>query len=173
MIKDKKSKPEHFEFLAGGKEDPRKKIVRELKNVLGKKGSIIVYYQSFEKGRLEELGEMFPKEKKWVKGILARIVDLIEPFQKFDYYDCKQEGSCSIKDVLPALTGKSYEGMDISSGEEASLQYFYSVYGLGGKEASGEEVRKIRESLRKYCGMDTEAMMLILEQLKRASLMKS
>jgi hypothetical protein len=168
VIKDKKSKPEHFEFLAEGKEDPRKKILGELKKVLGTKGSVIVYYQSFEKGRLEELGELFPKEKKWVKGVLARIVDLIEPFQKFDYYDCKQQGSCSIKDVLPALTGKSYEGMDIINGGDASLQYFYSVYGLNGKEASEEEVRKIRDGLLKYCNLDTQAMIDILDKLRES-----
>lgn len=169
VIKDKKSKTEHFSFLAEGKEDPRKKFLQALLKVMGKKGSVIVYNQSFEQGRLEELVEVFKKEVKNLKMIIKRMVDLIVPFRSFDYYDCKQQGSCSLKDVLPALTGKGYNGLDIVNGGDASLQYFYSVHGLNGKTASPEEVKKIREGLLKYCGLDTEAMIWILNKLKEST----
>jgi hypothetical protein len=161
------SKPKHYSFIADGSGDPRKKFIEELKKVLGNSGSIIVYFQSFEKGRLEELGKMFPKHKAWADSIQARIIDLIIPFSKFYYYNSKQLGSASLKDVLPVLTNKSYEKMEISGGEEASLNYLYITHGsFDGKKASADEIKKIRKALEEYCGLDTEGMVLILEKLK-------
>jgi hypothetical protein len=169
VIKDKKSKTEHFSFLAEGKEDPRKEFLKALIKNIDKKGSIIVYNQSFEQGVMEELASVFKKENKNISKIIKRMVDLIVPFRSFDYYDCKQRGSCSLKEVLPALTGKSYEGMEIANGGDASLRYFYSVHGINGKMPSESEIKKIREALLAYCGLDTEAMIQVLDKLKGAS----
>jgi len=146
----------------------QEKFIEELKKTIGDKGSIIVYFQSFEKGRLEEIAKMFPKHKKWIDSIQARIVDLIIPFSKFYYYNSKQMGSASLKDVLPVLTGKSYEGMEISGGEDASLNYLYITHGsFDGKKATADEVKKIRKALEAYCGLDTEGMIWILDELKK------
>jgi len=166
IIEKKGQEPKHFEFLAEGKDDPRKAFLEALIKVIGKKGSIITYNQSFEQGRMEELAEVFKKDAKAVALIIKRMVDLLVPFRNFDYYDCKQQGSCSIKYVLPALTGKSYEGMDIANGGQASLSYFYSIHGLNGKSASESEVKKIRADLLKYCGLDTMAMIDVLKVLR-------
>ena len=168
--KDGEEKTEHFEFLAEGKEDPRKKFLEALLKVIGKKGSVIVYNQVFEQGILKELGEVFKDKAKDCSMIVKRMQDLLVVFKNFDYYDCKQQGSCSLKAVLPALcTGKlSYDDLDIADGGNASLQYFYSVHGLNGKQASSEEVKKIRENLLKYCGLDTEAMIWILDVLRKS-----
>jgi len=96
------------------------------------------------------------------------MVDLLVPFRNFHYYHPQQHGSCSIKKVLPALTGKSYEGMEIAEGGTASLRYLYSVHGAyDGTKASPEEVKKIREDLEKYCCLDTEGMIWIVEELKK------
>ncbi len=76
--------------------------------------------------------------------------------------DPKQEGSASIKDVLPALTGKSYKGMEISGGSTASAEFFTMAYG----ECSEGERKRIRESLLKYCEMDTMAEVMIVEKLR-------
>jgi CRISPR/Cas system-associated exonuclease Cas4 (RecB family) len=161
------SNVKHFSFIAQGSGDPRKQFIKELKKVLGDKGSILVYYQSFEKGRLEELGNLFPKYKPWIESIFERIVDLITPFSSFAYYNSKQEGSASLKEVLPALTGKSYEGMNIAEGQMASLSYLYITHGtIDGKKATADEVKKIREDLEEYCGLDTEGMIWILDALR-------
>jgi len=179
IIEKPGEKAKHYSFIAEGSKDPRKKFIEELKKVIIgsdqkscsgselKKGSIIVYFQSFEKGRLEELGNMFPKHKKWIKSVFERIADLIIPFSKFYYYNSKQMGSASLKDVLPVLTNKSYEGMEISGGEIASLNYLYITHGtIDGKKASANEIRKIRKDLEEYCGLDTEGMIWILEKLR-------
>ena len=118
----------HFEYLHNSQDDPREKFLQEMKKVLGTKGSIIVFNQSFEITRLKELAIAFPKYKNWVDSIIKRIVDLLTPFRNFDYYNPEQKGSCSIKAVLPVVTGKSYKELNINNGGLASVSYFESVF---------------------------------------------
>jgi len=170
VISNKGAKPKHYSFIAKGSEDPRKKFAEELEKVLGSEGTILVYYQSFEKGRLEELGKMFPKYQKWADSIIKRIADLIIPFTNFYYYSNMQRGSASLKYVLPAITGKGYDKMEIANGENASLRYLYITHGsMDGKKASADEIKKIRKDLEEYCGLDTEGMIWILEKLREIS----
>jgi hypothetical protein len=164
---DNKGKKTHYSFIASGKKDPRKKFINAIKRKLGMKGSVIVYNQVFEQGRLKEIGELFPLEKQAVDKIIERMIDLLIPFRNFNYYDRKQEGSASIKYVLPALTNISYKGMEIANGAQASIRYAYITHGdIDGNKAKKEEIKKVREDLKKYCGLDTEAMIMILEKLK-------
>jgi len=111
---------------------------------------------------LKELAQAFPNYRGWIEEILGRIVDLLAPFRSFHYYHPAQKGSASIKMVLPVLTGKSYGGMDISHGEDASLAFLEATYG----DVSEETRMKIREDLEKYCGLDTEGMMWIVDRLR-------
>ncbi len=156
----------HHSFLYSGDKDPREEFIEALKEVLGDKGDIIVYNQSFEIGRLKELALAFPKYKNWIENnVLTRIVDLLVPFRNFVYYSPKQQGSASIKDVLPAITSKSYKGMEIADGGTASVMFYKMAYG----NSTAEEKAKIRDNLLKYCGLDTEAMVLIIDKLKELS----
>ncbi|MBI2661938.1 DUF2779 domain-containing protein [Candidatus Woesearchaeota archaeon] len=158
---DDGKKMRHFEYLHDSKDDPRKKFLQELKKVLGIEGSIIVFNQSFEIGRLKELAETFPEHKEWAESVIKRIVDLIVPFRNFDYYNPKQKGSCSIKDVLPAVVGKSYKDMNINNGGLASVSYFESVFN------NVENKEQIRKDLLEYCKLDTEGMVWIVDELKK------
>jgi len=155
-------KPKHYSFLAEGMDDPRPKLLSQLYGVLGDRGTIIVYNQAFEKKVLEELGDAFPEYKDWIEDTSARIADLLSPFQSFYYYNSAQKGSASIKKVLPAITGEGYEGMDISDGEDASIAFQAITYG----DVSEEVGSKVREDLEKYCGLDTEGMIWIIDKLK-------
>ncbi|OIO80203.1 hypothetical protein AUJ84_04120 [Candidatus Pacearchaeota archaeon CG1_02_32_132] len=169
-IVDKKGNKKHYSFVAEGNTDPRPEFFKQLKKKLAKKGSIIVYNQSFEQGRLKELAELFPKEKKTVEEYIKRMADLLVPFRNFDYYDCKQQGSASIKHVLPALTKVTYNGMDIANGGQASLRYLFITHGSNdGKKATKEEIKKVREDLEKYCCLDTEAMIMVMNKLKEVT----
>ncbi len=169
VIESKGQVPKHHSFLAEGSEDPRKKFLEALTKVIGKNGSIIVYNQSFEQGVLEDLKDVFKEDAKNIAFMIRRMEDLLMPFRNFDYYALRQQGSCSIKYVLPALVaGKGYEGMDIANGGQASLQYYYSTHGLAGKMPAAAEVKKIREDLLKYCGLDTMAMVEILRVIEGA-----
>ena len=70
--------------------------------------SVVVYNVPFEKSVLGKLAEAFPEHAGWIKNVKRRIIDLLEPFQKFHYYHPDQHGSASIKSVLPVLTRRSY-----------------------------------------------------------------
>ena len=152
----------HYEFLYDGKEDPRKDFITALRGSLGEKGTIIVYNQSFEINRMKELGENFMEFKQWVETIPERTVDLLIVFREFSYYNPKQQGSASIKKVLPVLTEKTYKGMTISDGGTASVEFFNAHY----TECSEEKRKQVREDLLKYCGLDTEAEIMIIDKLK-------
>ena len=65
-----------------------------------------------------------------------------------------QKGSASLKSVLPALTGKGYEDLDISDGQAASIAFQAATYG----NVSTEERNKVKLDLEKYCALDTEGM---------------
>ena len=130
-----------------------------------KPGSILVYYESFEKNILMELAKLFPEHAWWIEDVMGRVVDLYEPFGKFYYYSPEQKGSASLKKVLPSLTGISYDDMEISNGQEASLRYLNITFLKGEKEPDKAQVEKIRKDLLDYCGLDTEGMIFILRKL--------
>ena len=160
MVKEKGAKPEHFSFLADGTNDPRSEFMAKLKEVMGTKGSVIAYNAGFEMNILRKCAEALPKYKKWVESMEERIIDLLKPFRDFAYYHPKQDGSCSIKDVLPVLTDKSYDDMEIGDGGTASAEYFRVTYTEDNKDKA-----KVRKLLEEYCGLDTMGMVDIVERL--------
>ena len=157
------TKPEHQAFLADGRTDPRPEFLNRLRGCIGDKGSVVVYNAKFEKGVLDALAEAFPKHAGWIDAVKARIVDLLEPFQSFDYYHPEQHGTASIKAVLPVLTEHSYADLEIQEGGQASLEYLRVHFG----DVPEAERRKVRDQLERYCGQDTEGMVWIVEVLRR------
>jgi len=153
---------EHYEFLSAGEDDPRPAFLAQLKQDIGPKGSILVYYAAFEKSRLKELAGAFPEYQEWVDSINERIVDLNVPFRDFSYYHPQQMGSSSLKHVLPALTNLSYEDLEIGEGTTASLKFMEAAFG----NISDLERQKIRTDLLTYCGQDTGGMIDILKKLQ-------
>lgn len=160
IVKEKGAKPEHFSFLADGTNDPRPEFMAELKEVMGTKGSVIAYNADFEMGILKRCAELIPEYKNWVASIEERIIDLLQPFRNFVYYNSKQDGSCSLKKVLPALTGKSYDDMEISDGVTASSEYCRVTFTEDNKDKE-----KVRKLLEEYCSLDTMGMVDIVNQL--------
>ncbi|MFC1861244.1 DUF2779 domain-containing protein [Chloroflexota bacterium] len=157
------TEPKHYGFLGDGIEDPRPAFLTELKSILSNNGNIVVYNQSFEKGILSELGRAFPEYADWIQETCDRVVDLYSPFRSFSYYNPAQQGSASIKKVLPALTGKEYTGLSISKGDDASLAFFNMAMG----NCTDEEKTKTMKDLEEYCALDTEGMIWIVDELGR------
>ncbi len=154
-------KLKHHELLSKDREDPRKKFLEELKEALGKEGTIVVFNRGFEEGVLSELAAFSPEHEGWVRAAKSRVVDLLVPFREFSYYNPVQHGSASIKKVLPAVVGKGYEDMGIAAGGDASALYFQATHG----NAEAIEKDKVYSDLEKYCALDTEGMVWILEEL--------
>ena len=91
--------------------------------------------------------------------------DLLIPFKNKWVYTSSMRGSCSIKAVLPALCGDDpsldYHSLPgVQNGAQAS-----ETYGNLQFVKDAAEVQKIRDGLLLYCGLDTLAMVKILEKL--------
>jgi hypothetical protein len=161
MVERPGARSRHHPFLAESREDPRPALLSALKKAIGPEGTILVYYEAFEKSRLKEMAAAFPEYKKWISDVSGRIVDLLTPFKDFSYYHPSQAGSASLKKVMPAVTGISYHDLEISRGDIASLRYMQATFG----DVSPEERRKIRKDLLNYCEQDTSGMVSIIEKL--------
>ncbi len=154
------NKVKHFAFLARREKDPRPKLLDRLVKEIGQTGSVIVFNKTFEIGVLKKLAEDFPEYESFIKNTINRIIDLAEPFKNFDYYNPIQKGSYSLKAILPAITRESYSNLEISDGTDASMQYFYSHI-----KADLKNIGEIRNNLLKYCSLDTEGMIWIIDGL--------
>ena len=154
--------PIHFEFLADGTADPRPDVLVHLKNLLGQSGTIIGYNVDFEIGCLKGGAEVFPEYQNWVDSLLPRFVDLYDVFDALSYYHPSQNGSASLKAVLPALTGTGYDDLDIASGDSAQREFTRIAFG----DVTPAERSKVRTALKAYCCRDTRGLIDIVEALK-------
>ena len=154
----------HSEFIFSEKGNPDILFLDALNKMLPEKGSIVVWNKKFETTINKKLGERNPDYSKIVSNINDRVVDLEDPF-KFQYLvhpDFK--GKTSIKYILPALVPKlSYKKLDIQEGGTASNTWNSIVKG----EYSEDETKKQIKNLKKYCELDTLAMVEIFNILKR------
>lgn len=151
----------HAEYLGEPETDPRPEFILQLLLVLGNKGTILVYNMSFEATRLRELMEDFPGTAAAIEKIFPRMYDLMEPFQKSWYHTPEMNGSYSIKQVLPALVPEmGYDELDIAGGGQAMAAFEGLL-----QVTDQAEREKIRKGLLAYCGMDTLAMVKIVEKL--------
>lgn len=156
----------HKEFLADiNDEDFIRHFAESLIKDIPDNGSVIIYNKSFEPARNNEISKMYPEYKEDMDRINSNMVDFMVPFFKHWYYVKEMEGSYSIKYVLPALypndPSLDYHNLElIHNGEEASTSF------LDMRDKSKDEIKKIRESLLKYCELDTYAMVKIYEKFK-------
>jgi hypothetical protein len=162
IVRSPGTKPEHRSFLMDGASDPRPEFMRQLRADLPETGSVVAYNAGFETGRLKECCELLPEYKSWLRKVTPRIVDLLLPFRGFRYHHPNQNGSNSMKSVLPALTGKGYEHLAIQEGNTAGLEFLRVTFG----QVTAAERRRVRLDLEEYCGLDTLGMVQIVERLK-------
>lgn len=153
----------HMEYLAKPNEgDPRIKFIEQLIIDCESKGDILTYNIAFERTRVNELIDDFPKYEKHLKKIIDRMKDLMIPFQQRWYYKPEMRGSYSIKKVLPALVPElSYGDLEIQEGGTASA--VFSQMASGKFEGDVENTRK---ALLAYCHLDTFAMVKLYGKLK-------
>lgn len=154
--------PEHETFVATGQSDPRLPILDRLKISLGRRGSILAYNAPFEQSVLETLTRFNPADEPWRLSLQPRWVDMLEPFKNFYYYHAQQKGSCSLKDVLPAVTGKGYEDLAIRDGHQATRAWQRLIF----DRLPPEESAKMRQDLVAYCRRDTEGLAWLVQALQ-------
>lgn len=155
--------PRAAAFLADGDGDPRPALLAALRDAFAPHGSIVAYADRFERQRLEEAAAEFPEYRDWIEALSPRFVDLLEPFARFDYYHPEQNGSASLKAVLPVLGARGYDHLEVRDGTAAAREYLR----LRGGDVAAPERERIRQALLDYCGRDTEGMVEIVAALER------
>lgn len=152
----------HKEYLHTENSDPTLALVKQMSEDFEGSGTILVWHESFEKNRNEELGEMHPEYKTFLGNINDRILDLKIPFSTGLFVDKDFFGSASLKDVAPVLVEEpSYDDLEIANGILAQNTWMETI--LGGRNT--KEKDRILEELRKYCTLDTFIMIKILDVL--------
>ena len=141
------------EFLWERNDDPRVPFVESLLEVLVPAGTIIVYNQSFEASRLEELAKWLPQYESALRDARRKLWDLL-PVIRRNLYDPSFGGSYSLKRVLPALLpGSGYEGLEVPDGSHAGLAWVRLL-----STSDSMERLRLRNALLEYCGQDAAAL---------------
>lgn len=154
---------EHFEYLAEELAGATKGLLDMMTAVIGPVGNVVVWYESFEKGRNVELAELHPEHRAFLEDLNARVFDLMKVF-KGDYQHPDFLGSASIKKVLPVLLPElSYKSLEIQNGTMALSEWEKMIKG----GMSAEEVAKTKANLLQYCALDTMAMVEIFRALQK------
>ncbi len=129
---------------------------------------MVAYNMSFECAVIKGLADAFPDLSDHLLAVRDRFVDLIVPFRSGSCYAAAQNGSFSIKAVLPALFPddpaldyRSLEG--VCNGAQASATFTELA------RMESEEARRARENLLRYCELDTLAMVRIWQWLEHAA----
>jgi hypothetical protein len=148
-------KLEHQAFLDLSGADPSKSFAEALIVACGERGPIFVYNAAFETTRIRELSERFPRIAADLVALNERVVDLL-PVARDHYYHPNQQGSWSIKAVLPALCPDlNYDNLNgVQDGGMAMIAFLEAL------EPATSAARKaeIESQLLAYCALDTYAM---------------
>lgn len=151
-------KLEHESFLDLSGKDPSKAFAEKLIAACGERGPVFVYNAGFETARIKELGERFPRLKQSLLAINARVVDLLRIAEQ-RYYHPSQQGSWSIKKVLPAVASDlRYDALEGVQDGGMAMNAFLEAIALGTTNARKSQ---IEQQLLEYCGLDTYAMVRI------------
>ena len=155
----------HSEFLGDSVIDPRRALAEQLCRDIPRDVCVTAYNKAFECGRLSELANAFPDLADHLLNIRDNIVDLIDPFRQKMVYRPAMNGSFSIKKVLPALFPDdpelNYANLQgtVHNGGDAMTIYPEIA------KMTPEDASAARESLLKYCHLDTLAMVRIWQKL--------
>jgi hypothetical protein len=156
--KNADSKPEHFEFLGNGREDPREELIKSMITACGSHGTILMY-SHFEKTIINGLIRDFPKYTIPLEHLIDRLVDLLPVFKKHLKTEATQK-SASLKNVLPTfLTQFSYDDLDIQNGM-ATMDVYRNLSNL-----SKTELLVARKNMLEYCKLDTLAVLELYKLL--------
>jgi hypothetical protein len=156
---------QHREFLHTYSSDPSGDFVAALLVACDAETSsapIFVYNQGFESARIKELATRFAKHSKALLSLVDRLVDLL-PIAKTYYYHPSQQGSWSIKAVLPALVPDlAYDQLDEVQDGGGAQQAFLEI--IASETTETRRAQRVKQLLA-YCKLDTLAMVRVRDAL--------
>ena len=142
----------HKEFLGKEGTNPKRALAEQICQDIGLAGTVLAYNMSFEGTVLKKLAEEYPDLADHLLTIASNLDDLLIPFRETWYYTKEMKGSFSIKSVLPALYPPE------------AMAAFPRMATM-----TAEEVDETRRNLLKYCGLDTYAMVKVLDKLREVA----
>jgi hypothetical protein len=158
---------EHVEFLDLSGNDPSIRCVERMLEAIPPDGPgpILVYYQTYEAGRLREFADRHPQYRPQIDRYLTRLVDL-HPIVRANYYHPAMRGSFSIKAVLPTIAPDlDYDNLkEVTGGTAAQVAYLYAALD---PTTTPERKAELRDRLLIYCKQDTWAMVEVAYFLLR------
>ena len=162
----------HAAFLSHGYDDPPRSLAAHLKeSMAGGIGTVLVWYEAFEKTRNTEMAEMFPEFASFFEEVNAKTYDLMKIFSDKLYIHPEFKGRSSIKKILPVLVPElQYTDLDIADGLTATIKWFRAAKWDNLDES---ERQKTFDDLEKYCFLDTLAMVEIYRRLDALKLLGS
>ena len=111
----------------------------------------------FEETCIKNLAARLPKLRAPLLAIQARLVDLLKTACAH-YYHPVQEGSWSIKAVLPCIAPElNYESLTVQDGQMAMLTYLEAI----APETSKYRKAELEKQLFEYCKQDTLGLLHI------------
>ena len=151
------------------------------------KGTMLAQNTSYEKERLTELADLFPKYRDKLLAIRDKSADLIhllrtkEEFysavfgtqraKTINYYHPDLSGSYSIKKTLPVLVPSlTYAGMEVGNGSQAYIAYVNydsKTPTVFDKNKPMNNKAERQAALKTYCQQDTWAMVEILSAVRK------
>jgi CRISPR/Cas system-associated exonuclease Cas4 (RecB family) len=166
----------HSEFLDTSGQDPRRALAEQLVKDIDPRCTVLAWNDSFERAVIRDLADTFADLHKPLMRIHDQVQDLL-PIVRRHYFHpdmAAAEGSTfSIKTVLPCMVPHlQYSQLNsVQNGGEAQLAYLLAAAPKGAEKEPGQPITKAeREQARKdllaYCGLDTEAMVEVLNFLK-------
>jgi hypothetical protein len=142
-------------FLDLSGNDPSEAFAHALLAACVHQGPVFVYNAGFETARIRELVVRFPELQGELLAINDRVVDLL-PLAREHYYHPSQEGSWSIKKVLPAVVPElRYDTLEgVQDGGMAMDAFLEGIH----PDTRIERKAEIERQLLAYCCLDTYAM---------------
>jgi hypothetical protein len=157
---------DHREFLDVSGQSPMLAFTESLLEAVGNVGTVLVYNASFERRILRDMATRFPEHAGRIDSIIKRLVDLLD-IAREHYYHPAMHGSWSIKTVLPTVApGLDYSKLTgVHNGGEAQNAYLTCI----SSDVAEEEWKRLAESLKRYCELDTYAMVEMARFFSRNS----
>ena len=155
---------EHKEFIHRDASTPVHIVAEKLKEEIGDRGNVVVWNKGFECTCNKDLALVNPDLSSFLLELNERTYDLMDIFRKMEYLHHDFKAKYSIKNILPVMCPElSYEGMEVSNGTEAVVEYENLIFGNVPEELKEEKF----DALLEYCKLDTWAMVRIFQELQK------
>lgn len=154
---------EHRMYLHDSENAPMQAVADTLIETLGAKGPILAHNAGFERGRIEDLAGLVPRQARALRALLPRFVDTLG-LAKAHFYHPAMKGSWSLKAIVPAIAPElDYSNVgEVRQGGDASAAYAEMI----APATSLRRKAELKSALERYCERDTLALVRLARFLQ-------